>query len=360
MTVKKKKISIEELLSGPEPSYWESHPTVKTYKELSQWINSAYYKDAYKSWISQGEPKKLKQIGTLIKSRSNLEVHPVFSKILLTTPKTITEITLSQVLRIKFVLSVFYPELNKLFSRYKGPLALKYEQLLFKDDYGDWDESEIIKEYKNFLSRKEKNYLYVSRVIVYFTSTNQGKAKEEVSMDLISKDTRSKQYLSIFSIKELEGCLEEASKILLIKVKEYRSSEQYVKEHSSTISLENLSPLDYEKQVADSLEKLGWSAKVTKASGDQGCDVLANKKGVSVAIQCKYYSRPVGNKAVQEIGAARSFYNTKYAAVVSNQSFTPSAKILASSLKVALLHHSQLNNLLEECLSVNSNNLRTN
>lgn len=98
---------------------------------------------------------------------------------------------------------------------------------------------------------------------------------------------------------------------------------------------------------------MGWDTKVTKASGDQGCDVLVVKEKTRVALQCKYWSKPIGNKAVQEINAAKSFYNAQYAAVVSNQSYTPAAKLLATKLKVALLHHSQLNKLIEECNSLN-------
>ena len=53
---------------------------------------------------------------------------------------------------------------------------------------------------------------------------------------------------------------------------------------------------------------MGWKTQVTKASGDQGCDVLAVKGRARVAIQCKYYSKPIGNKGVQEINAAKSYY----------------------------------------------------
>lgn len=38
--------------------------------------------------------------------------------------------------------------------------------------------------------------------------------------------------------------------------------------------------------------------KITKASGDYGIDIFAEKDDISYAIQCKCYSKPVGNKAV--------------------------------------------------------------
>lgn len=87
----------------------------------------------------------------------------------------------------------------------------------------------------------------------------------------------------------------------------------------------------------------GWNAEVSKASGDQGLDVMATRNdGVSVAIQTKYYNTPVGNKAVQEIIAARGYYKTDYAVVVSNSSFTKSACDLALANGVELIHHNSI------------------
>jgi HJR/Mrr/RecB family endonuclease len=64
-------------------------------------------------------------------------------------------------------------------------------------------------------------------------------------------------------------------------------------------------------------------------------------------LQCKLYSNPVGNKAVQEAHAARGFYEAKWAIVVSNRTYTPSARELAHSLGVVLVHHDELATLHE-------------
>lgn len=106
-------------------------------------------------------------------------------------------------------------------------------------------------------------------------------------------------------------------------------------------------PLEYEKYIADCLSDLGFSAKSTKASGDQGADVLAEKDGVSFAIQCKKYSHDVGNKAVQEANAGRDFYKCDYGVVVSNANFTKFAKQAAHACGIILLNDKQLSKLLE-------------
>lgn len=104
-----------------------------------------------------------------------------------------------------------------------------------------------------------------------------------------------------------------------------------------------MTPEDYEHHCAELLRRSGWSAEVTGMSGDQGVDVLAERGNVSIALQCKlHFSRPVGNKAVQEAHAAADFAETSHAAVVTNAAFTRSAEALAEKLGVLLLHHSEL------------------
>lgn len=104
-------------------------------------------------------------------------------------------------------------------------------------------------------------------------------------------------------------------------------------------------PVGYEHFCADILTRAGWKVVLTKASGDQGADLIASKYGKSVAVQCKRYEKPVGNKAVQEVYAARQHYGSDAAVVVSSSGFTPHAKALASSTGVLLLDHEQLRDL---------------
>lgn len=105
------------------------------------------------------------------------------------------------------------------------------------------------------------------------------------------------------------------------------------------------SGIAFEGQCAERLRRAGWTVRVTQASGDHGADLLANKHGRHVAIQCKYYSSAVGNSAVQEIHAAKAYYGCKYAAVVSNNGYTNGARALASATNVLLLDVSELADL---------------
>jgi len=88
----------------------------------------------------------------------------------------------------------------------------------------------------------------------------------------------------------------------------------------------------YEVYCADILRQCGWQVIRKGGSGDQGVDLVATLGSLRVAVQCKRYSQPVGNKAVQEVGAGRKFDKCDLGVVVSNQGYTPSARKLAGVL----------------------------
>lgn len=117
---------------------------------------------------------------------------------------------------------------------------------------------------------------------------------------------------------------------------------------------EDMDPIDYEVMCADILDENGWDAVITNTSGDQGVDIFAKKDGGSVVLQCKKYSSPVGNKAVQEAHAGKGFMDATAAVVVTNSSYTPSAKQLAARLGVLLLHHDELGELSYKLKSLNT------
>lgn len=103
--------------------------------------------------------------------------------------------------------------------------------------------------------------------------------------------------------------------------------------------------LAFEWWIADNLSKFGWVTETTKGSGDQGVDVIAKKSGVIVGLQCKRYNSSVGNKAVQEIIAAKIHFNLDKAAVITNSRvYTKSAQELAASSGVKLLSHHDIPN----------------
>lgn len=107
--------------------------------------------------------------------------------------------------------------------------------------------------------------------------------------------------------------------------------------------------VEFEQYCAELLRNRGFiDVKLTKASGDFGVDILAEKDGVTYAIQCKRYADPVGVKAVQEAFAGREYYDRMVGAVLTNQYFTAPAVAAAKKLKILLWDRGYLDSMIEE------------
>ena len=106
---------------------------------------------------------------------------------------------------------------------------------------------------------------------------------------------------------------------------------------------------EFEYYCAELLRKCGFQeVQVTRGSGDYGIDILAEKDGVTYAIQCKCYNGPVGVKAVQEAYAGRDYYDRMVGAVLTNQYFTQPALDAAGKLKILLWDRGYLEDMVED------------
>lgn len=111
--------------------------------------------------------------------------------------------------------------------------------------------------------------------------------------------------------------------------------------------LDRMEGHDFEHVCADILAANGFSRiKVTQASGDYGIDVLAERDGEMYAIQCKCYTNPVGNHAIQEAYSGAAFYGGRIPVVMTNQEFTPAAITMATRLGVVLWGRQELREML--------------
>ncbi|WP_454743482.1 restriction endonuclease [Cupriavidus necator] len=196
-------------------------------------------------------------------------------------------------------------------------LAIKRRQLTLKGDYGLIDDSRW---------QKEKRKFYDMVVVPALLAAGSRKGRqvgvlvdfERVDMDIeLAIDARESQEVSAGAIA-----------------------------HAAYD--ETLDGVGYELYCSSVLTAYGWETRQTPASGDQGADIVAIWEGARVVVQCKHYGpgRTVGNKAVQEVSAAKLHYQADLAVVITNVAFTASAKQLAASADVHLLHHDQLPSLM--------------
>jgi len=162
---------------------------------------------------------------------------------------------------------------------------------------------------------------------------------------------------------ELEEFIEDNSKVLKrireFCEKEYETYEINIVNDSVIKFIENeieelyqnadytdeIDPFEYEHYCAEEFKKNGWIAEATQGSSDQGVDVKASRDGIDLVAQCKRFAKPVGNKAVQEVVAGIKYYAANKGIVIAPNGFTKSAKKLAESNNIDLIHHSEIKDL---------------
>ena len=105
---------------------------------------------------------------------------------------------------------------------------------------------------------------------------------------------------------------------------------------------------DFEDFIKEIYIILGYTVEKTKKSGDQGIDLIIKKHFRRIGIQLKRYSHTVGNSAVQEAVAGRRYYRLDKVCVLTNSTYTKSAKELAKVNKVELIDRKDLKELIEK------------
>lgn len=185
-------------------------------------------------------------------------------------------------------------------QQYVSVLSRKKEMLTYKDDYGFVHETNWMLEKEDFL--KKLNYQPIIR-------------KEAFRLS-------QEDYMSL---------IEEA-------INKY--SAQNMDDNDAVIVPSN--PFEYERYCAQQLNLIGWNASVTKASGDHGVDIIAERDGLYIAVQCKLYSGAVSNKAIQEVSSGMKYWKASKAVVITNSTYTKHAVEIARTHNVYLLHHDDL------------------
>lgn len=139
---------------------------------------------------------------------------------------------------------------------------------------------------------------------------------------------------------ELECFEDRLSKAQLHKNKRY-----------SINDIDLLDGYEFEQLISLLFTEMGYVADITKGSGDQGADIIAEKDNNRIGIQAKCHSNPVTNTAVQEITASLNYYNCNKGMVITNNYFTKSAIELAQSNNIILWDRDILKIKIDELLN---------
>jgi restriction system protein len=102
-------------------------------------------------------------------------------------------------------------------------------------------------------------------------------------------------------------------------------------------AIDAMDGVEFEDYVAARLCRAGWLVRFTPPVGDYGVDLIAEKDGQCVAVQCKRHGKSVGVAAVQQVVSGALHHGCTRSIVVSNQEFTTAAKQLAYTHRCQLI-----------------------
>jgi len=221
-------------------------------------------------------------------------------------------------------------------------LMRKYRQTVREDEYGlivgdVWD--------------REVNY-FLERVVPQGPFPDFSALLRQRDVLLAAMPERDRYRVDLLLRKHLPSQAEEIREWISLTYRQHAAAvvqdmvqEAIASDPTDAQFDESMSGEDFELLCAEQLSRAGWKANVIGATGDQGGDIVAEKDGRRVVLQCKKYSAPVGNAAVQEVFAAMRYHAAEVACVVSNAGYTKAALQLAATAGVHLLHYSEIGEL---------------
>ncbi|HEY4761585.1 MAG TPA: restriction endonuclease [Thermoguttaceae bacterium] len=106
--------------------------------------------------------------------------------------------------------------------------------------------------------------------------------------------------------------------------------------------VDNMAGIDFEHYVCRLLVYRGFTANVTRSSGDLGVDIVAQRNFQKYAIQVKRHRKGVSRRAVSDAVAGKQHYGCDRAMVITNSYFTKGAKELAQSTGCELINRDSL------------------
>jgi hypothetical protein len=109
----------------------------------------------------------------------------------------------------------------------------------------------------------------------------------------------------------------------------------------------HLSDLELEKLAEQVYKKLGYSVQHVGQTGDHGIDVLlTNPNNQKEIVQCKQWSKPVGEAALRDLYGAMMHDNAIRGWIWAPRGFSGPAKAWASGKPIVLVDDAEINRLI--------------
>lgn len=139
--------------------------------------------------------------------------------------------------------------------------------------------------------------------------------------------------------------------LLIFVVLQWLSMKNHLKKrnelrNASLDEIDTMEGVQFERYLYELFIALGYKVQRTSKTGDFGADLILDDGDSKTVVQAKRYKGNVGIQAVQEVFAAKSYYDADYAWVVTNSSYTNAAYELAERSGVSLYCRRKLSDLM--------------
>lgn len=201
---------------------------------------------------------------------------------------------------------------------------------------------------RRFYNNLIKIIVFISALVIAITLVNRNSDFlidlpffEKISLEWESAFTwvdHAMSWLKTWGILILLGIV---ISMILIKAIPHYIKIQRVK-RSDIRTIDQMTGDQFEEFLVLFFRILGYSAKKTKRSRDQGADVILEVNGERVVVQAKRERNKISNSAVQQVVASKAIYNATEAWVVTNSYYTEPAKELARANNVILWDRDRL------------------
>ena len=235
--------------------------------------------------------------------------------------------------RLNNIMYIIKKEKNKLNNSngVKTPTQTQYQQEKISPEQLKQEEEYKQEQMKEEQLRQERARQYAEREKVFIQKFGTHSGLDEVYLSQMKRRMKNKPMNYESHRKGLNiAYINQMNRRLPIYSGGYNKNDGYM----------------FEEYIASLLKCSGYTnVEVTPPTGDFGIDVLAEKNGISYAIQCKKYSGRVGVDAVQQVLAGKGYYKSDIGVVVTNSYFTQQAIELAKAVNIELWDNDKLNEL---------------
>ena len=192
-------------------------------------------------------------------------------------------------------------------------------------------------------------FLYATIIGAYFTFVAfLEKKANEVSSNLSSKPDRTSE---IETHKNELQKNESNLKVCITVINRFKKYEKALSDYQKELAIWNqtqnqfwkkIKGVELENSVKDILENKKWTVSTTKTVGDAGIDLICERNGKRVLIQCKGEARPLGVGAVRDAAGVNAIEKPDLMVVVAPNGFTSGSIDVASKAGLKLLTSTDL------------------